>query len=260
MSLTICSAGLAFDLLECLIQRAFAYATADVRSAYVLVKKALLDSGCDKIILVLHSQGGIEGSLIIDWLLDELPHELLHRLEVYTFGNAANHFNNPGCSCPLKNGLEAGHIHQPVHLSVGHIEHYANSDDPITWLGVQRYASTLNRFTGRLFVRPGSGHMFNQHYLDNMFTLGPDHKVLESNAFMDMDVEPKTDVLSDPTNGKWIKADEHREETLQPIPGRESHVLPKNEEGRAHQARRVKDYSRLWQYRNGGSPESPKST
>lgn len=247
-------------MLESLIQRAFSYATADVRSAYILVKQALLDAGCDKIILVLHSQGGIEGCLIIDWLLDELPHELLHRLEVYTFGNAANHFNNPSCSCQLKqDGLMTGHIHPPAHRSIGHIEHYANSGDPITWLGVQRFANIPNRFIGRLFVRPGSGHMLNQHYLDNIFTLGPDHKVLASNAFMDMEVKPKMDVLADRTNGKWIKTDEHREETLQPIPGHERPRLPKDEESPAHQIRRVKDYSRLWQYRNGGSPESQKS-
>ena len=33
--------------------------------------------------------------MIIDWLLQELPQDLLSKLEVYTFGNAANHFNNP---------------------------------------------------------------------------------------------------------------------------------------------------------------------
>jgi hypothetical protein len=33
--------------------------------------------------------------MVIDWLLQELPQDLLCKLEVYTFGNAANHFNNP---------------------------------------------------------------------------------------------------------------------------------------------------------------------
>lgn len=33
--------------------------------------------------------------MIIDWLLQEVPQDLLAKLEVYTFGNAANHFNNP---------------------------------------------------------------------------------------------------------------------------------------------------------------------
>lgn len=46
-------------------------------------------------VLILHSQGAIEGGLVLDWLLQELPQDLLSKLEVYTFGNAANHFNNP---------------------------------------------------------------------------------------------------------------------------------------------------------------------
>lgn len=33
--------------------------------------------------------------MILDWLLQELPQDLLSKLEIYTFGNAANHFNNP---------------------------------------------------------------------------------------------------------------------------------------------------------------------
>jgi hypothetical protein len=33
--------------------------------------------------------------MILDWLLQEVPQDLLAKLEVYTFGNAANHFNNP---------------------------------------------------------------------------------------------------------------------------------------------------------------------
>lgn len=43
----------------------------------------------------MHSQGSIQGSLMLDWLLQELPQDLLSKLEIYTFGNAANHFNNP---------------------------------------------------------------------------------------------------------------------------------------------------------------------
>lgn len=49
----------------------------------------------DKVIFILHSQGGIEGGMVLDWLLQELPQNLLSKLEVYTFGNAANHFNDP---------------------------------------------------------------------------------------------------------------------------------------------------------------------
>ncbi|KAH8888640.1 hypothetical protein GQ53DRAFT_243767 [Thozetella sp. PMI_491] len=87
--------GILFDVLECLIQRNFGYATTDVRVCYKRIKETLYNPQFSKVVFILHSQGGIEGSLIIDWLLQELPQDLLAKLEVYTFGNAANHFNNP---------------------------------------------------------------------------------------------------------------------------------------------------------------------
>ncbi len=53
------------------IQRNFTYATNDVREAYVQIKNALYNDKINKVVFILHSQGGIEGSLIIDWLLAE---------------------------------------------------------------------------------------------------------------------------------------------------------------------------------------------
>jgi hypothetical protein len=93
--LTIYSSGILFDVIECLIQRNWGYATTDVRVGSQIIKKALYNPRYSKIVFILHSQGGIEGGLILDWLLQELPQDLLSKLEVYTFGNAANHFNNP---------------------------------------------------------------------------------------------------------------------------------------------------------------------
>ncbi|TRX90579.1 hypothetical protein FHL15_008552 [Xylaria flabelliformis] len=87
--------GIIFDVLECLIQRNFGYATSDVRLAYKILKEKLYNPQYSKVVFILHSQGGIEGGLVLDWLLQELPQNLLAKLEVYTFGNAANHFNNP---------------------------------------------------------------------------------------------------------------------------------------------------------------------
>lgn len=89
------TSGIIFDVFECLIQRNFGYATYDVRMAYGIIKKLLYDPKFSKIVFILHSQGGIEGGLVLDWLLQELPQDLLQKIEVYTFGNAANHFNNP---------------------------------------------------------------------------------------------------------------------------------------------------------------------
>ncbi|KAK4124615.1 hypothetical protein N657DRAFT_671530 [Parathielavia appendiculata] len=89
------TAGILFDVLECLLQRNWGYATKDVRVCYSIIKQKLYNPQYSKVIFILHSQGGIQGSLILDWLLQELPQDILGKLEVYTFGNAANHFNNP---------------------------------------------------------------------------------------------------------------------------------------------------------------------
>ncbi|KAJ5046309.1 uncharacterized protein L3040_003556 [Drepanopeziza brunnea f. sp. 'multigermtubi'] len=87
--------GIIFDVVQCLIQRNFTYATQDVRDCYQIIKRTLYQPHLTKVIFILHSQGGIMGGMIIDWLLQEVPQDLLAKLEVYTFGNAANHFNNP---------------------------------------------------------------------------------------------------------------------------------------------------------------------
>ncbi|KAI0474956.1 hypothetical protein GGR56DRAFT_675134 [Xylariaceae sp. FL0804] len=89
------TSGIIFDVLECLIQRNFGLATKDIRLAYKIIKEKLYNPQYSKVIFILHSQGGIEGGLVLDWLLQELPQDLLAKLEVYTFGNASNHFNNP---------------------------------------------------------------------------------------------------------------------------------------------------------------------
>ncbi|KAK0625322.1 hypothetical protein B0T17DRAFT_491922 [Bombardia bombarda] len=87
--------GIIFDVIECLVQRNLGYATTDVRVCYRIIKEKLYNPQYSKVIFVLHSQGAIEGSMVLDWLLQELPQDLLAKLEVYTFGCAANHFNNP---------------------------------------------------------------------------------------------------------------------------------------------------------------------
>jgi hypothetical protein len=257
------SAGVLFDLAECLIQRGFAYATGDVRSAYVLIKEALLDPTVEKVVLVLHSQGGIEGGLVVDWLLDELPQDLLHQLEIYTFGNAANHFNNPHCICPTSTQVDKSNHDPSMRRSIGYIEHYANAEDVVSWLGVLQFANMPNRYLGRLFVRPGSGHLMNQHYLDNMFTLGSDRRVLDSNPFMDMKVETKSNIGIERRGagpGPLDDSGEPPEETLFPIVNSRSLLrngVAVDEEDAT--ALRVKDFSRLWQYRNGGSPARQKT-
>ncbi|ESZ96162.1 hypothetical protein SBOR_3437 [Sclerotinia borealis F-4128] len=195
--------GVIFDILECLIQRSLNYASTDIRTAYRILKGKLYDPNITRIILVLHSQGAIEGSMIIDWLLAEIPQDLLQKLEVYTFGNAANHFNNPHLHLASQSNalshpsLPATSLTRtittlftssngPVELptnrngngkSIPHIEHYAHTYDFVSRFGVLHYHHNYShetfapRFMGRVFEVEDSGHMFVEHYLDRMFPL-----------------------------------------------------------------------------------------
>jgi len=216
------TSGIIFDLIQCLIERDLSYPTNDVRQGFAMVKRSLYE-GYDKVIVILHSQGGIEGSLILDWLYASVPGSALERIEVYTFGNAANHFNNP------PRGDRASRV-------IKHIEHYANSEDFVARWGVLHYASlplhngVNNRYEGRVFMRKGTGHLLNQHYLGSMFPLDIKRGwgVLEHNEFMDSLIVRSDATTSNPRTSS-------------------SGIRPNGET--------VGQESRLWSYRNGRSPD-----
>lgn len=246
------------------IQRNFAYNTADVREVYASIKKALFDPRINKVVFIAHSQGGIECSLILDWLLAEAPQDHLRKLEVFTFGNAANHFNNP-----KRGGRTVGR--QPTTdaddpksaKAIGYIEHYANIEDFVSQFGVLHYASVQNRYMGRVFTSPYSGHLLNQHYLHQMFPLGEDGKLLEESPFMETEVSIIED--GEPTSREGLG------ETLSSSMGNEESVFvgdinspisplnisspdsPQAKE-KSKELFKVKNFSRLWQYRNGRTP------
>ncbi|KZZ93716.1 hypothetical protein AAL_05432 [Moelleriella libera RCEF 2490] len=177
------TAGIIFDVIQCLLERCFYYGTIDTRACYALIAGALADDTKKKVVLILHSQGGLEGSIILDWLLSHCSRAHLKKLEIYTFGNAANHFNNPK--------IKEGYV-------VGHIEHYANDGDFVARWGATHFKSLVSRqeetgkkahgpgvlgyllgrcerqnsFNGRLFENKHTrGHLLNQHYLNRILPL-----------------------------------------------------------------------------------------
>ena len=163
-----------------MIQRNFNYATQDIRDCYVAVKETLYNKDLTKVVFILHSQGGIEGGMIIDWLLQEVPQDLLAKLEVYTFGNAANHFNNPHLHVLSEMAALISpsritttqtstqvHYHDPIanvtnsssHVpntiksarkasgsgkTIRYIEHYAHTSDFVARWGVLYFTSNLS--------------------------------------------------------------------------------------------------------------------
>ena len=264
----------------------------------MLVKKALYRPGIKKVILILHSQGGIEGGMLVDWLLNEVPQDLLQYLEVYTFGNIANHFNNPyrdALSSAAAGSYAVNESADPLKIhnrAISHIEHYANSSDFASRWGVLNYTRNMpkdrlqNRFMGRVFQCPRSGHQFNQHYLGNIFPLDPTGRFTrdpQEGDFMD------NDVLIGPREGKQVD----REGSVMSLyatrlmeghgglldggsweVGGDAAMLnvsptsPVSMRHFNHSARdeangevdvtrlKMRDLSRLWLYRNGGCPIS----
>ncbi|OCT51184.1 hypothetical protein CLCR_08306 [Cladophialophora carrionii] len=148
--------GIIFDVLECIIQRDLSFATTDIRTAYAALQEILADDNIHKVVLILHSQGGIEGGLVLDWLYDTVAADQLRKLEIYTFGNAANHWNAPVISsstsrstreAPTTNtsGGGGGSSSTPdgdgviSQRIVQHIEHYANEGDYVSKFGILHF-------------------------------------------------------------------------------------------------------------------------
>ncbi|KAF1959451.1 hypothetical protein CC80DRAFT_440955, partial [Byssothecium circinans] len=253
--------GIFFDLLQCILERCFCYATTDIRRSYAVLRRELLKSENRKVVLILHSQGGMEGGLILDWLLGELPHDTIHKLEIYTFGSAANHFNNPPRSSTSTSTSTSSSQHcspppsAPPTNAVRHIEHYLNAHEFVARWGALTFARLPNRFMGRLFIRPATGHLLNQHYLSVMFPRGEDGRVLDENAFMDMEVEVGGEGESG--DGEDRNARASFMEMLS-SDGDVQGGVEVVEDGRdaghglgGGEVVRVRRFSRLWGYRNG---------
>lgn len=201
--------GVLGDLFECIMQRAFDLFTEETRVCYEYIKAYCSDPKVKKVMIIAHSQGCIMASQILDQLYVDLPADAVSKLEVYTFGNAASHFNNPlrhvseestsidsrdmhgagddasvvsapdnkasnmssldGSSAAFKKPAISEYLPERV---VPHIEHYCNSGDMVTRWGALYSAKEIlsNRFCGHIFINEGaSGHMLNQHYLSEMF-------------------------------------------------------------------------------------------
>ncbi|KAF1988966.1 hypothetical protein K402DRAFT_11862 [Aulographum hederae CBS 113979] len=202
--------GVLGDLFECILQRSFDLFTEESRVCYEYIKAYCADPEVKKVILIAHSQGCIMASQILDQLYVDMPAAAVSKLEVYTLGNAASHFNNPlrqisdsdtsidardvdmmknnknhssGTSSKETETTKPGNSSSSKSAAISemlperiiaHIEHYCNSQDMVTRWGALYSAKSIlqNRFCGHIFINEGaSGHMLNQHYLGDMFPL-----------------------------------------------------------------------------------------
>ncbi|KAF2103992.1 hypothetical protein NA57DRAFT_70204 [Rhizodiscina lignyota] len=271
--------GIPFDVMECILQRTFGYATLDIRTAYKTISALLEDDEVKKLVLIAHSQGAIEASMVLDALYATIPQSKTAKLEIFTFGNASNHWN-----CPFDNSK---------HRVIKHIEHYANKGDWVARFGILHFrpragvAALTNppsnevvdvpasmrsngsrtpvdstavtkestfeienerhgkhRFVGRLFLRDASGHQLNQHYLDNIFPLKADLTGV-------MDIED-----CDFMNARFSAHILAMDDTVELI--FEERVSQRTNGTRVENGTnesRLKDECRLWKYVNGQVPE-----
>lgn len=281
--------GLIGDLIECIIQRSIGFYTKETRYSYEYVKAYCCDPTVKKVVLIAHSQGGIMASNILDQLFTEISAEDAGKLEVYTFGNAAEHFSNP---LKGRSGSISGHSKRII----SHIEHYANSEDMVTRWGVLYSIKNLldNRFCGQVFVHQGaSGHMLNQHYLGTMFPLRGEEPTpgegvdkvpfLDQKVAVDKDIERRRCAEADKQRGIMrheslpIGADVDKSiRVASPVrtgsgsllteidgrvnivggPGMEpEHSDSDSDSGHEDNGKTVKELSRLWKYLKGGDPD-----
>lgn len=108
----------------------------------------------------------------VDQLLADFAAEELAKVEIYTFAAAANHFSVP---YTIVKGQKR--------FVFGAVEHFANTRDYVSRIGVLAFAPTPpdgtapgqlptvaaeGRFAGRIFKRVGTtGHLLLSHYFRN---------------------------------------------------------------------------------------------
>ena len=120
---------------------------------------------------------------------------------------------------------------------------------------------------GRLFVSEKTGHLLNQHYLQQMFPLGKDDRCVDKSEFMEMDVNVKLENLSEEGREELMdslaqgaSANLQRriayvEDVNSPISPVRRTLSLLGDDNHPARSLKVKDFSRLLQYRNGGSPD-----
>jgi len=192
--------------------------------------------------------------------------------EIYTFGSAASHFNNP-------------HLALPALTSQGcipYIEHYCNEYDMVSrWGALHSTTKVLNnRYSGSIFVRLGAtGHMFNQHYLSVMFPPSPRSWEAGANGFRKLNGTASSflDKVVDVDEGLALKREDTAVGILRwdsmfevgkggrlEVDGGKKGVVDGEmpvEDGlldgmcREAEGRSVRELSRLWLYLGGRSPK-----
>lgn len=194
------------DLLTCAASRWLSLPTSCTLALSSQLRDACLANSTRKVIVIAHGIGAVHLSIALDQLHATLPVDVLSKLEVYTFGSAASHLNNPALrmenlpdsqtrrrslyytrpdgsiASPVKATLASlGYRIEDHERVIPHIEHYALTTDVLARYGVLHNIRNVldNRFCGRVFVfddknktgsqASGTGFSMNEDYLSFLF-------------------------------------------------------------------------------------------
>ncbi|KAH2458198.1 hypothetical protein KXV18_006124 [Aspergillus fumigatus] len=203
--------GVILDLVECLIQRDLETGATSRRA-----RRIYYEESCSHRPFARRDCRVLDHRLAI-WRAEPIPDtetrdiHLRQRSEAVPQPAAAR-------AAPQRSGWNDTRRQIQGERAIRNIEHYANTKDFVANIGALQFTasagaySNASVFSGTVFIREGSGHLFNMHYLHPMFG--------EHSAFMESTVD----------------------------------VRPRNGPGKTV-SMRMRELSRLYNYKNGRSPE-----
>jgi hypothetical protein len=77
-----------------LLLRSIPFASYVSTTLYAQLRELLLDPSTRKVVIISHGTGAAVLSSVLSKVHDDLPIDLLSKLEIYTFGSAATHLSN----------------------------------------------------------------------------------------------------------------------------------------------------------------------
>jgi hypothetical protein len=128
----------------------------------------------------------------------------------------------------------------------------------MSWYQEDDTASKQN-LSGRIITLDRSGHLFNQHYIQPMFEMDTyGQAVMESNVLMDSLLAGKDKTRPQAPPGTTKRGVSRAPKSTMSMAryghGGDADLLGQYSDGAGDL--RIKDVSRLWQYRNGESPST----
>lgn len=172
MSICAPTYGLPFDMLVLILQRSFPTMMPSpmTNAMYAQIRASLLDRSVSRTVILAHNNGAICASRILRQLYADVSPDKMSKLEIHTFGAAANDFVTPlggtvaAAVADSKKlaGQQQMHAAGVMESREPHIEHFAFVNDPLARMGVLRSVreDLEGRFCGGVFVLncPGSLH------------------------------------------------------------------------------------------------------